>query len=454
MKNVFLVIAFFCLLLIPATVVACSCGTGDPPFEFNRAKAVFIGRMLGGTEKLSVKERGLSRLLEAGKVRFAVEEVFKGGVAGEVTIEIASMDGTSCGPYGLKRKEQYLVYAYGDEKDGKSLYSGVCTRTVATRSKYAKDDLDFLRNLPPADTGGNLRGRIWADLKGHRAIPLSDVKVNILSADEQIITVFTDKNGEFEVNQLKPGKYTVEPEFPANYVSDRNSAEVMVDDRGSAAVGFEAYIDGRVLGRVLDKQGNGFNSIFLNLEGGGKRVFGHGQGDGRFEVKHAPPGEYVLVLEMRHADYKKNKNYYFPGTFDREKAAVIRVGLGEKVEGLEFPLPEGFSIRTIEGEVVWPDGKPGASVEVTLLCPRSTESDGFVVEFGPTSTLTDEQGRFRLEGLTGETYWIEARGTREGVKKGELVEMYSPSRKLTVSESLKNIKLILSANHRSDGCPD
>ena len=274
-----------CFLLIPSATYACSCATGDPPFEFNRAKAVFIGQMLDGTETLSMKD-GKSHSIEAGAVRFTVEEVFKGGVANETTIEIASMSGTSCGPYGLKRGERYIVYAYGNEKDEKTLYSGVCTRTGLVSSNYAKEDLDFLRNLPPAGTGGNLRGRIRADLRAGGATPLPNVKVNIRSADNQVITVTTDKEGEFEVKQLNPGKYRVAPEFPENYTSNREFEEVTVNDRGTAGVRFEAYLNGRVLGRIVDKDGRGFNSIFLTLVGSGKTVYGHSTGDdGGFKVE-------------------------------------------------------------------------------------------------------------------------------------------------------------------------
>jgi hypothetical protein len=165
MKRIFLMVALFCPLLIPSMAYACSCATGDPPFEFNRAKAVFIGHMLGGTEKLSVKgQDGLAYSIEAGEVRFTVEEVFKGDVAGEVAIEIAGMNGTSCGPYGLIRGGRYIVYAYGSEKNKKTLHSGVCTRTAPVSASYAKEDLDFLRNLPPARSArikkGQKKGRI------------------------------------------------------------------------------------------------------------------------------------------------------------------------------------------------------------------------------------------------------------------------------------------------------
>ena len=453
MKRVLIVIATLCVFSIPTTVFACSCATGDPPREFNRAKAVFIGRMLGGTEFLK-DQGGKPLLIEAGKVRFAVEEVFKGVVEDQATISIASSVGTSCGPYGLQRGARYVVYAYASQRDEKTLYSGVCTRTMTTDSKYAKEDLEFLRNLPPPGVGGNIRGRIWADLRAGGATPLPDVRVNIRGAGEQLISVYTDKEGNFEVKQLKAGKYKVEPDFPPSYTSERKSAEVKVDDRGTADVGFEAYIDGKVSGRVVDKEGNSFNSIFLKMVGGDKTVYGHSDGeDGRFVVEGAPPGEYVLYVELQNADYRKKKPYYYPGTFEREKATVIRVGLEEKVEGLEFLLPDEFKVRTVEGEVVWPDGKPAADVEVMLLCPESAAQDGFVVEFSPSVTRTNEQGQFRLEGFTGESYWIEARGRREADKQGAFVEAHT-SRKLSLRQNVKNLKLVLSETGFFGGCPN
>ena len=47
MNKVLVIIAVLCPFFIPSTTLACSCGTGRPPFEFNRAKVVFVGRMLG-----------------------------------------------------------------------------------------------------------------------------------------------------------------------------------------------------------------------------------------------------------------------------------------------------------------------------------------------------------------------------------------------------------------------
>jgi hypothetical protein len=81
-----------------------------------------------------------------------------------------------------------------------------------------------------------------------------------------------------------------------------------------------------------------------------------------------------------------------------------------------------------------------------LLCAQSSTPNGYEIEFGPTRTRTDNQGNFRLEGFVGQTYWIEARGSKEGKNPNERLEMHSPSRKLSLVESAKDVRLRLSEN--------
>ena len=451
MKTLFgLLLAAGAIIGSSSASYACSCATGDPAFEFNEAKVVFIGRMIKGTERFSVKDNdGKSVSLEAGTIRFAVQESFKGEVVGEVSLEVASMRGTSCGPYGLRRGIVYLVYGYASKQDPQTLYTGVCTRTIEAASEYAKEDLKFLRNMPPPGTGGNLRGRVWADLRAGGATPLTNVTVTVVGPDQQELKAFTNDKGDFEIKFLKPGKYVITPTLPEHYYSDHPSREITIEDRGTAAVGFEAYMDGSVVGRVVDKEGNPFNSVFLHF-GNKAATYGHSTGeDGEFKVEGVPPGDYYLYLELENSDYKKNKYYYYPGTLNREEAKVFEVGLGEKIEGVVFTLPEGFNIRLVEGQVTWKDGRPAANVDIMLLCPENSRPDGFRVEFGPTSGKTDENGNFKLEAFTGETYWIEARAS------GENVEFHSRSRQIQVTDHVRDLRVVLSEKgYFGEGCPD
>jgi hypothetical protein len=459
MDRLPLLLAILIASLAHSAVSACSCATGAPPVAFNDAKAVFIGRVQGGTESWEGKTQdGIPQQIEAGSVRIAVEEVFKGKLSGEIILNVASMKGTSCGDYGLVRNVSYIVYASGG-RDGNGFHVGPCSRTRSANAGYAKEDLDFLRNLPAPGTGGTLQGRIWADLKKGGPTPLPNVKVNIRAGDKLVMAVRTDDKGLFEVKKLQPGSYKVEPEFPEHYMTEQKSTEVTIEDRGTAQVGFEAYVNGSVLGTILDREGRGSNRAFLHLvERGverGKSIYGYATGkDGGFSVSGVPPGEYVLYLVLEGKSYKNNKSFYYPGTFEPAEATSIKVGLGEKVEGLKFFLPEEFNVRTIQGQVVWEDGKPAAQVEVRLLCPHSAKEEGFAVQFGPTVTYTDEEGKFELDGFTGEVYWLEARALKASDDPAKSGAVHSRPKKLTIDESLKDLRLSLSEKGGSGGCGD
>jgi hypothetical protein len=191
MKGTFIIIVTFCLFILPSAVFACFCVTGEPSFEFDQAKSVFIGRVLGGTEKLTAQdELGKTRELEAGQIRFAVQELFKGDIPNEIVVYIDSMKGTSCGDYGLERGEVYVVYVY-ESKKTQELYSGVCTRTSLISSKDAEEDVKFLRNLPSV-------GQESIDAKQTEWIAKSlkeieTIKVNMTRRD--LMRVFTEEGG-------------------------------------------------------------------------------------------------------------------------------------------------------------------------------------------------------------------------------------------------------------------
>ncbi len=454
MKRLFIAFVAFCFFLMPSIAHACSCATGDPSSEFNGAKAVFIGRMLGGTETLSVKDnKGKTSQIEAGGGRFNVVKQYKGKISSKITIQVDSMEGTSCGDYGLKRGEIYVVYVY--ENDDGELYTGVCTRTVPVKSEYAKEDLQFLRKLPPVGTGGNLQGSIQIDARKEGGTePFPDVKVRISGENGKIIVVTTDKDGAFELKGIKAGKYRVKPQLPKNYYVEEAVEEVKVADRGTANVSFNAYFTGRAGGRVTDKNGIAYNSLslyLLSVNAGANQREIHGYtdgGDGAFSVKGVPPGEYVLYLELQHKDYNLILKYYYPGTYKPEEATVIQVGLDGKVEGLNFVLPEEFQVKTVEGQAFWKDGKPAADVKVSLLCPQSNNPNGYRIELMPSGTQTDKDGKFKLTGFSSENYRLEVRGFKGGK------ELHSPTKKIILAENLSDLKLILSESGSSGGCVD
>lgn len=237
MKTLIVLVLASLFLLTPESARACSCMYQTPCEAFSKASVVFIGRVLGGTEKVK-DESGQFTGLDAGRVRFAVEEVFKGSVEREVQIHVASMSGTSCGPYGLYAGQKYLVYAYSRE-DSDQLSTGVCTRTTQVSENEPKQDMDFLRNLPAEGSGGRLFGKVLADQEDGSAKPIPGITVLATSADNRTVRVITNDKGEFEFTGLKAGTYRVNPVWPEKEISTPPVREATVPDRGCVGVYFE-----------------------------------------------------------------------------------------------------------------------------------------------------------------------------------------------------------------------
>jgi hypothetical protein len=77
MNRLPLLLVFLIASLAHSAVYACSCGTGAPPVEFNRAKAIFIGKVLGGTESWEEKTQdGIPHQFDAGNVRVVPAPVY------------------------------------------------------------------------------------------------------------------------------------------------------------------------------------------------------------------------------------------------------------------------------------------------------------------------------------------------------------------------------------------
>jgi hypothetical protein len=441
-----LILATLSIVLMKSSVWACSCAYSSPCQEFGKAKMIFVGKMMEGSEKLwaGKDKTGKQVSYEAGQVRFAVEEVFKGDKVSEVMLQVSSNKDTSCG-YSMTRGEKYLVYAY--EYKGR-LSTGVCTRTSIISNDHQKEDFEFLRNPPAPGSGGKLNGSIWSSEGGGKVKPMAEVKVAVISEDQHILETKTSQEGEFQLAGLKPGKYRVEPVWPAHYASYYPTPEVEVFDQGCSSVGFQAEIDGRVSGRILDAKGRP-TSVTIYLEPVNPKSFLDSKldisgNDGNFEIRGIPPGQYLLYFELEASRLNREKKYFYPGTWNRSNATAIDLTIGQRIGGYEFQTPPEFTVQTVEGKVTWPDGAPAAGVEVLLLCPRNPRPGGYVLELGAVQTRTDEDGSFTIQGFKGNSYWLEARGRKSTLDGDQGIESHSASRRLVLQKDLSGQTLVLS----------
>lgn len=402
MKLVLLAAVLATLLFCSQSAYACSCASITSPCgSFATAEAVLVGSVTRVESERVKDERGVEFI--TGQVAYVqVDEAFKGPNASEL---IFRSYGTSCDPE-YQEGQRWLFYANYDKKE-KAWSIVTCGRS--TQLQWAADDLLYLRGLPASAQ----KTRIAGKLSSQNRSPLSGVKVKIIG-ERETQEVFTDKNGVYEIYDVPPGKYTIEPDTPLNLKltfssassfndrRDRDRQQVVVTEKSCARVDFyfteRTVLKGTVYGanglpmrkvcvRLLLKDNPDDTPFLLNCT----------KDDGRFEIDEIGLGEYYLVANddgVISSDEPFPLTYY-PGVFEKEKATVLTFASGDKLQDFDIHIPSQRPTRTIQGRLLFSDGRPVADESVEFVSEGDGENQDRVL------ATTDAEGRFKLSVLEG-----------------------------------------------------
>ena len=423
---------------------ACSCaGTGTPCESFGSASAVFSGTVIATREKENSNANKPDDIGYRRIFKFSVEQSFLGVDTTEIEI-LTGNGGGDCG-YDFKIGGRYLVYAY---RYRNALVATICSRTKPFAQ--ANEDLAFLGNLSTAPPGATIHGQLvrGRETKTEVAAIAVDALIKIEGANVRK-EIRPDPEGRYRIAGLPPGKYKVALQLPDTLITDRPERELAVVDRGCAAVTYFINDNGRVMGRVLDAEGQPVHRLLVTListEPDAKHydlTLDRTDSEGRFNISNVPAGRYLIAVnKTRFPDPTDSSmaypGVYYPGVADRVNAQVITVGAGEKLTGLDIrvPLRRSPSVATIQ--VVWADGSP---VEKALLSLRDLagETDS---SFGAQA---DEHGRFVVNGYVGRKMIIEARSNRPYVPLGDRYEPMERSQKVqvTLEKPQETIKVVI-----------
>jgi hypothetical protein len=432
MKNT--LILTFALLIIALGSVdarACTCaGESAPCQEYWEASAVFIGTVIEG-RLVPVKIGEYEHQQRA--VRISIDEAFRGVEGAEVEV-ITGLGESACG-FGFRRAQQYLVYAYRDESDQK-LHTSICTRTRAISE--ADPDLLYIRGLSKARPGATISGQVVRQLRnetgGSEPDPLAGVKVTL--SGPQTYAAVTNAKGEFKIEDLDPGEYTVVPVAPKGLALRGEDTKVKVENRGCAVVHFWLESNARISGSVINPQGLPVPKAEVTILEAHKETYNgymdyaYAEENGAYALKLIPPGRYVL--RMRYDGMSSQQRpfpvVYYPGTPDRSQARVFTIAEGESID-LDIKVPPLPAESEIRGQVVWPDGKPATNANVGYQVPK----ESFFY-----SLKLDEQGRFSFKAYNGLTLTISA---HVQVAKENHVNAYSSP--ITVGVHTEPVKLVL-----------
>jgi hypothetical protein len=427
MRSLTLLFGVFITLLLASSVVsACSCAGGAPPCEsFGSASAVFVGTPVSVRENKRTKSTNPNDIDWTPIIyKFSVEQSYLGVPGTEIEV-FTGRGGGDCG-YQFKIGQRYLVYAYEDQN---KLNTGICTRTKPFSS--ATEDLAFLGGLATTSPGVTIYGEVIGD----EALR-SDISIKLEGPGTQK-EVRPDANGNFRISGLPAGKYKVSLNIPETLTTYEPQKEIQVADRGCAAIAWHLADNGRVSGRVIDAEGLPVARILVSLLDPEDQKDNHTKyertdGEGRFNFSGVSRGRYFIAVNRnRYADPKDPTNAYpptfYPGVVDQTHAQLITVGSGEKLTDFEIRIPLKRAASILNGSVVWSDGSPVVDAQLSIYDVTQGESN---ITYGAAA---DAQGRFRIEGYSGQKLIIQARSNRQHVPGSNSPEPMERSERLTIT---------------------
>jgi 5-hydroxyisourate hydrolase-like protein (transthyretin family) len=425
--------------IVTVDAAACSCmfGGAAPCSEYWKTDTIFEGMVIGES-KVKVVEGSFK--FEKRLVRFELVESFRGAQSAQPEV-ITGWGGGDCG-YAFKRGETYLVYAYRDEKDNR-LYTSICSRTRSLAD--AAEDISFMRNLGGADAGavvfGKVKKRNYQWVEGEEVFkPVGSAEL-VIEGEGASLETRTDAQGNYRVTGLAPGAYIVKLKLPDGLTDDGAGASSIVEGkvevvaRGCAGRDFYLEGDTRLSGRVLDVEGQPAANIPLQLRGAPSdtrnlNTFLYAQTDaeGRFEFKTVPPGDYLLGIRIMDMSVGPPLSYprtYYPGVSLKTQAKVISVKEGEHLSDLEMRLLPRLLEYSVNGFVVWSDGRPAPGVYIYVSLQEEEER-----AVSLETVRADERGRFTLKLFEGQKYKVSAypENARGNAAQSEWVEVLQAHR--------------------------
>ncbi len=441
-SGIFLFGILLTLALTAFDVNACTCGgSGSPCESLGSAEAVFAGTVI------SVRENKRAASTDRNNIdwhpvsfKFSIDHPYLGVTGTEVEV-FTGTGGGDCG-YQFQVGRRYLIYAYRSQN---KLATSICSRTKSFES--ANEDLAFLGNLSSTAPGVTISGSV---VHSNASEPLpADVRVTI-EGEAGRKDVSLDQKSQYRLTGLPAGKYKVKLNLPDTLTAWQPERELTVSDRGCASIVWHLIDNGRVTGRVVDAEGAPAARILVSLIEPGSNPkqntikMERADDEGRFSFSGVPRGSYQIAINhTRFADPNERANAYppsfYPGVTDQAQAKTIVVGPGEKISDLEIRVPSIRPASTLQGSVVWSDRSPVENAFLTVTDVTQGEVNvGHSVE-------ADAQGKFKINGYTGQILVIDARSNRPYVPAGNRFEPMERAEKIrvTLERPTQNLRIVI-----------
>jgi hypothetical protein len=421
----------FVFLLGLRTAVACSCGSSGTVLDSYNWADVVVTVSVASVEKAEPEKTAPPGQMSNGEnyvdgvksTTMRVEEVFKGTLKVGAEMVFGQGGGADCiWTFNEKNVGMKFLFYLKRFEDSSVWVAGTCGRS--SQVDDAGDDLLYLRNLTKVKDKTRISGTL--QFRHDAGESVSGRKVRIVGA-KRTYELKTDDNGVYEIYDLPPGHYFVEPEVPKGWkVSkfwlgyspsiDRNAKEgsltkipILLEAKKHAGLDIIFDIENVVRGHVYDPLGQPMKDVCLHLipsDGTKGPYLGDcTDEDGAFQMDEISPGSYVLIVndDGKITSTEPFGAFYYPKVTKREEATVFNIGLGDIVENLEIYPPIAKETVAIEGVMLYSDGKPVVDefVEFKSVKKQPDRVDDDSEDENDARVKTDGKGRFSIKVLKG-----------------------------------------------------
>ena len=411
--TVFKCLGVIAILTLHAKIaLACSCGPKPSVLDsFEWADVVVIVKLVS-VEKVDPKTDNHYYVDDVRSATAVVEKVYKGNLKVRDEIVFGQGGGADCiWTFNEKLIGVDLLFYLKPPDKGDIWYAGGCGRSRGVGG--ATEDLLYLNNLERRRGKTRVSGSLgeW----NSDDFPVANKKIRLVG-EKKTYETKTNEEGVYEIYDLPPGNYRLEPEMPKGWRIDRSwlryvkglterqdstrSVTFILEDKRHASIDVSFEPDNGVEGRVVDANGNPMTKVCVYLWTPEQdKIFGPSDctdENGRFRIESVTANSYHLVVNRdgRPSSQEPFPQVFYPGVTDRAKAALITVANGETVKDIDVVIPRLLETVTIEGVLLYSDDKPVADGYVKF---KATSPD----INGDVSESTNKDGHFKMRVVKG-----------------------------------------------------
>jgi protocatechuate 3,4-dioxygenase beta subunit len=231
----------------------------------------------------------------------------------------------------------------------------------------------------------------------------------------------TDEEGNYRITGLPSGRFTITPLAKSFIVAAGDTFKQpgqtvnVAENEAITKIDFSLVRAGVITGRITDIEGHPIIAERINIvaksDSGSGRPINNLPGRknstddrGIYRIYGLSPGKYMVSVGkdaatvgggMNSSQYAKT---FYPGVSEEAKATVIEINEGTEAGNIDITPGKSAAGFSVSGRVVDSESDkpmPGAFISYSQVNEQNQRSGG--ASYSPT--LTDANGKFRLEGV-------------------------------------------------------